>query len=100
MNDAQKQAKEYAEILLAFSRGEAVEAKTRDCTSAKWFVPVKGPHWDFILNEYRIAPKPVEEWRWLFSTGQTSSVYPNKESLIDIFRNTDGRPVLMREVTE
>ena len=97
MSQSQKEAAEYAEVLLAYSRGEQIQVRYEN---EETWAPITYPLWDFGHNDYRIAPKPVEEWRWLFSNGQTSSVYPTKESLIDIFRNTDGRPVLMREVTE
>jgi len=96
VSQSQKQAREYAEILSAFARGEMVQIKINN----EWCNLVDST-WDFSCNKYRIAPKPIEEWRWLFPNGVTSSAYPNKDYLLDIFHpHQKGRPVLMREVTE
>lgn len=99
MNDAQKQAKEYAEILLAFSRGHPVEYRL--IGGAEWKKPTFGPVWQFAINEYRIAPKPVEVYVWKHDDGEASvATFPDKKTCEMVWGQMRGKPVLMREVTE
>lgn len=99
MNDAQKQAKEYAEILLAFSRGEKVEY--RETCSSEWKKPTLGPVWQFASNEYRVAPKPVERWAVINPDHSLDFYFTKQEATRDLFHKEDGaRVILLREVTE
>ena len=98
MNDAQKQAAEYAEVLLAFSRGEPVQAKAENGGWANVFVP----SWDFHACQYRVAPKPAEAWVWVYESGMIgSTTWATKDRLeLNHLGTSNGKPVLMREVIE
>lgn len=99
MNDAQKQAKEYAEILLAFSRGEKVEY--RETCSSEWKKPTLGPVWQFASNEYRVAPKPVERWAVLTNDSALDFYFTKDQACRGLEEYDEGaRVVLLREVTE
>ena len=95
MNEQQKKAAEYAEILLAFSRGEKVEGER----NGRW-QKLGDPAWNFEDRAYRIAPKPVEVWVRFAGCPSNSGMYAEKwecEAAADRF---GGRAILMREVTE
>ena len=98
MTPEQKKAAEYAEILLAFSRGERLQMLDKE--PGKWVErvwPNKAPD---MSSTYRIAPKPVEVWCVI----ATNLVYPciSKAIAEDELASymPPKRVALMREVTE
>lgn len=98
MNDAQKQAKEYAEILLAFSRGEKLEYRFKSRTA---WGSCPCPAWQFQDYEYRIAPKPVEGYAWVDPDGNAScGLYQDRDLVLTIWQGKPGRAIFLREVTE
>ena len=98
MSQSQKEAAEYAEVLLAYSRGERIEMRSAE-NNTPWRNPTY-PLWDFGRFEYRVAPKPVERWVWIHKNGGFGCDYGTKDQALEDYAGVDGRPVLMREVTE
>ena len=96
MSQSQKEAAEYAEVLLAYSRGERIEMRLAN--SDAWKAPTY-PLWDFGRFEYRVAPKPVESWmRW--NGANDNCAYSEKQGAENAAREMGGRAILMREVVE
>lgn len=92
MNEQQKKAAEYAEILLAFSRGETIEIN-------------HGYKWEAVpfptsFQCYRIAPKPAERWVVLTPDDCVITWKKHKIDAENIASHNGGRVALMREVTE
>lgn len=98
MNEQQAKAAEYAEILLAFSRGEKIEHKPKygDC---RW-MENQHPAWNFAGFEHRIAPKPVERWVVLTNDDCVLTWKKHKIDAENIASHNGGRVALMREVME
>jgi len=92
MNEQQKKAAEYAEILLAFSRGEKCEFFSE---YQKRWERVAYPEWSFSCIKYRIAPKP-REW-WVIPDENNNLLNANH---INLTKPNDPRLVKVREVTE
>lgn len=57
MTPAQKQAKERAEVMLAFANGKTIEARAKD-TAFWWTLDDIEPYWDWRTTDYRIKPEP------------------------------------------
>lgn len=92
MTPEQKKAAEYAEILLAFSRGETIEIN-------------HGYRWETIafpptFGCYRVAPKPAERWVVMGFDDSVLIWKKNRQDVENIAANCGGRVALMREVTE
>jgi len=100
VSQSQKEAAEYAEVLLAYSRGETIQMRRDDERVDNEWSDLHYPLWDFGRFEYRVAPKPVEYWRWKYPDGFLGTTQDSKDELMAIYAETPGRPLLMREVTE
>ena len=99
MSQSQKEAAEYAEVLLAYSRGERIQM--RILSSHPW-KELTYPLWDFARYQYRVAPKLVERWARVHDN-EIVCVHNNcstKEEAESVSRICGGRVILMREVTE
>lgn len=57
MTPEQKEAARRAEIMLAFSRGEAIEICSR--LGGNWIFDAS-PAWNWVIMNYRVAPVPIE----------------------------------------
>lgn len=104
MTPEQKKAADYAEILMAFSRGEELQVLSgpnAEPDSQRWST-ISYPAWDFAGCKYRIAPKPVERWVRIHDDGSVCvhNVHDTKEGAATVAKVCGGRVALMREVTE
>jgi len=98
VSQSQKEAAEYAEVLLAYSRGEPVQV--RSAGSEEWKAPTY-PLWDFGRFEYRVAPKPVERWAVLTNDSALDFYFTKDQACRGLEEYDEGaRVVLLREVTE
>lgn len=98
MNEQQKKAAEYAEILLAFSRGEKLQFW---CDYGNKWRERKNP--DELPEAqllYRITPKPVERWAVIDGRGEFWGTYDKEHQAAYSSKDKNGRYFLMREVTE
>lgn len=98
MSQSQKEAAEYAEVLLAYSRGERIQMRGAD--NQKWG-GLTYPLWDFARFEYRVAPKPVERWAVLTNDSALDFYFTKDQACRGLEEYDEGaRVVLLREVTE
>ena len=99
MTPEQKKAAEYAEILLAFSRGVKLQYKSKVinqwCPVDNGSLPLDYPNY-----EYRIAPKPVERWGYCDAHGRFMTTDDAEHHPKEKAAECGGRHFLMREVTE
>lgn len=103
MSQSQKEAAEYAEVLMAYSRGAEIQMRRHlERVDDEWS-GLTYPLWDFARFEYRVAPKPVERWAVLLNDAAGEYVFEwssIKSEAQLIAQGKGGRAALMREVTE
>ena len=92
MNKSQLEAYDQAQVMLAFSRGEKVEASSG---SDLWHTLNWEPLWNFQHNEYRVAPKPLEVKATVIGENVIAWVHNSPTDA-----NGKQRVVLFREVIE
>ena len=91
-------ASEKAEVMLAFDRGETIEAHR--VGSEIWGCDYS-PSWDWQYFEWRVMAKQIESWIWVYPNGVVDDTnYGSKDSAERARHYSNGRAVLMREVVE
>jgi hypothetical protein len=101
VSQSQKEAAEYAEVLLAYSRGEAIQMRRDDERVDNEWSDLAYPLWDFARFEYRVAPKPVERWAVLTNDSALDFYFTKDQACRGLEEYDEGaRVVLLREVTE
>ena len=103
--NARDEARQHAEVMLAYARGEDLQCSSR-LDRDKWadVPPWVSPRWDWDHNNYRIKPKPRELWQVVDGEGYAVTCNSLADAGACIESRLGTRPpytiVHMREVTE
>jgi len=86
--------RESITVMQAALDGKEIQWRDKECPD-EWQVS-KNHYFDFVGNEYRVKPEPIERWVNIYPNGSTTVWAKEeyaKQSLGDV-----GRTVHMREV--
>lgn len=100
MSQSQKEAAEYAEVLMAYSRGETIQMRRNEDSVTDEWSEITYPLWDFGRFEYRVAPKPVDFWVWRTPNQKVYGFSSSREKLVNEYGRYEGGPIRLREVIE
>lgn len=98
-----EQAKERAQVMLAWAEGKKVQFRGRNGTFLTRWMDGNSPglEFDFDANEYRIKPAPVERWGIANDNGFITTCGTETDAKTDAKNWGPGvRYFLMREVIE
>lgn len=93
-----EQGKEFAKVLEHWSNGGVIQGR-HDCCD--WVTIDNNRFFPEMGVEYRIAPKPLECWVWVYPDGNwENATFKDKEDCDVEFLGQKGKAIHMREVTD
>lgn len=68
---------EAIKVMQAWLDGEKVQVRSLYASSDEWH-DICLLRWNFAGNQYRIKPKPLEVWHWVFNDNYPHKIYHGK----------------------